>query len=371
MASHFAGGFARGLAGATRDLPGQLLRLRFFKKDQELDKELLDLRQKEFKLKETKSQLDIKLLERKLQQDPQGALKLFGRMFGLEPSQTQQPADRSSFQEFGASVGAPEGQIQTETEVPGQGFVPDQLVAPQQQTQRQGGLPSQFDFEPSLRIGPEGGTSLSLTGKRRQPQSKIGKILTDKQAFVNQFGANSPQVKAIDEVIASEGGGGRVKLSDERGIRQEFTKASGDFVKIRDSFARIQATATDPSPAGDLSLMFNYMKMLDPGSVVRESEFAQIAATGSFGQRLQAGAAQFIEGVRLTPVQRKDFLTQAGNILSTQIKTQDELETEFRRIAEVSGIDPRKVIVDFQGRRRGQSLKTSQTPKKRFSDVGR
>ena len=42
-------------------------------------------------------------------------------------------------------------------------------------------------------------------------------------------------------------------------LRKEFIGQSKDFIKIRDSFKRVEVSNTDPSPAGDLSLIFNYM----------------------------------------------------------------------------------------------------------------
>ncbi|MEM8882399.1 MAG: hypothetical protein AAGC82_17565, partial [Pseudomonadota bacterium] len=65
-------------------------------------------------------------------------------------------------------------------------------------------------------------------------------------------------------------------FSDRQGLRKEFIGQTTvkDFRKQAEAFGRIDASAFEPSPAGDLALIFNYMKVLDPGSVVRESEFA-------------------------------------------------------------------------------------------------
>ena len=49
------------------------------------------------------------------------------------------------------------------------------------------------------------------------------------------------------------------------GLRKEFTKNTGDFAKVNDAYGRITASASNPTAAGDLSLIFNFMKVLDPG----------------------------------------------------------------------------------------------------------
>ena len=137
------------------------------------------------------------------------------------------------------------------------------------------------------------------------------------------------------------------KTSDVTSMRKEFEGLSRNFVEIRDAYGRIKATAQDPSPAGDLSLMFNYMKMLDPGSVVRESEFAQIAATGAYGERMKALAERYLSGLRLTDVQRADFLFQAENIYRKALQSHQNLEEHYRELAGRAGIDSRNVVTPF------------------------
>tara|TARA_Y100000310_G_scaffold339970_1_gene434312 strand:+ start:518 stop:1654 length:1137 start_codon:yes stop_codon:yes gene_type:complete len=190
----------------------------------------------------------------------------------------------------------------------------------------------------------------SITGQGEpKAASKAGKEIQDRELFVNQFGKNSPQVKAFDEATAPDKAGRQVKLSDEAELRKEFTKQSKDFVQIRDSFGRITTAAKDPSPAGDLALMFNFMKMLDPASVVRESEFAQVAATGSFGQQLEGAAIKFLRGERLADDVRKDFVDRAKLLFEKQKTFQLELEKGFRGIAKRINIDPKNIIINFVG----------------------
>ena len=106
---------------------------------------------------------------------------------------------------------------------------------------------------------------------------------------------------------------------------KEYTgnAATKDFQKQAGAYTRVVASAKNPTAAGDLSLIFNYMKVLDPGSVVRESEFATAAGARAELTRAQDGgmaipsvvkqAMQRVEtGLRLLPEQRRDFLTRAG-----------------------------------------------------------
>jgi hypothetical protein len=97
-------------------------------------------------------------------------------------------------------------------------------------------------------------------------------------------------------------------------LRAEITTASAEFNKINSAFGRIEASSEDPSAAGDLALIFNFMKMLDPGSVVRESEFATAANAAGVPERVRNQFNKVVTGERLGVTQRADFLNQAKKI---------------------------------------------------------
>lgn len=99
--------------------------------------------------------------------------------------------------------------------------------------------------------------------------------------------------------------------------------AEGDLNRIRfreveSSFQRVVDSAREPSAAGDLALIFNYMKMLDPGSTVREGEFANAQNAGGASARARAAYNSILDGTRLTDEQRSDFLGRAEQLYQGQ-----------------------------------------------------
>lgn len=187
------------------------------------------------------------------------------------------------------------------------------------------------------------------TGPEKAPkfQTDFGKAVSDARIAEATFGKDSPQASAFRELAQAERTGGGVDLTDEGGQRKEFTKASGDFIKVRDAFGKIQKAKG--TAAGDLALIFNYMKLLDPGSVVREGEFATAQNTAGVPERIRNVYNRALSGVRLSPEQRTNFKDQAADVFTAQREQQNLLESEFGRIAESSGLRPGNVIVDFQG----------------------
>lgn len=151
----------------------------------------------------------------------------------------------------------------------------------------------------------------------------------------------------FDPDLAREQARAGASPPDPSGMRKEFTQLSKDFITIRDSYARLQAAGQSPSAAGDLALIFNYMKILDPGSVVRESEFATAQNAGGVPDRIRAMFNKIKRGERLSADQRADFLSRAADIYGAQQQLYRNQSSQFRQLAERANVDPNDVVMDF------------------------
>jgi len=127
-------------------------------------------------------------------------------------------------------------------------------------------------------------------------------------------------------------------------IRNRFDKKSSEFIKVRDAFGRIEVSATDPSPAGDLSLIFNYMKMLDPGSTVREGEFATAAGAASVPERFKGAYKKVVSGEMLTTGQRKDFVSRSKALMGKAKSQQTKDKNEAIRLGRQWGIGEQDIF---------------------------
>ncbi len=113
------------------------------------------------------------------------------------------------------------------------------------------------------------------------------------------------------------------------------------------AYNKVQQSAASESAAGDLSLIFGYMKMLDPGSVVREGEFATAQNATGVPQQIANLYNKVMTGERLAPEQRKDFLAQSHKVWKSQLSQQNKVDADYRRIAIKNNIDPRDVLLNF------------------------
>lgn len=130
-------------------------------------------------------------------------------------------------------------------------------------------------------------------------------------------------------------------------LRGEFTKESKVFNDVTDSYIRVSKSVEDPSAAGDLALIFNYMKMLDPGSVVREGEFANAQNSGSVSSVIRAKYNKALRGERLSEVQRADFYDRAQRLYSGAKEKQAKVLKRYENLANRFGLNPQDVLHDY------------------------
>jgi len=162
-----------------------------------------------------------------------------------------------------------------------------------------------------------------------------------------------------DELIAARGLAESTRLNQqveanlktEEGLRKELNTLLKDFFQVADANARVNAAGTNPSAAGDLALIFNYMKLLDPGSTVREGEFATAQNSASVPQRVRGLYNSITEGQRLSEPQRADFLDRAGSLFEAAQGEAQKTANAFERIATNAEVNVGNVLASFQERR--------------------
>ena len=134
----------------------------------------------------------------------------------------------------------------------------------------------------------------------------------------------------------------------EEGLRKEFGALPEvkNFKITEDNYRAILNIA--PTAAGDMSLIFSYMKMLDPGSTVREGEFANAQNAAGIPDRLRNTYNQIISGERLNPDQRLDFKKQAGTLYQQRKQLYEQAAGQYEGLTKQYGADPSRVIMPRQ-----------------------
>ena len=188
-------------------------------------------------------------------------------------------------------------------------------------------------LEQGLISGSDAGKYLLAAGGKKKPIVVGGKLI-DPDTFEVLYGASAPT-------------GGDFK--DAQSFRKEFTSLSRikGFAGVTEAYSRIVASAKDPSAAGDLSLIFNFMKVLDPGSTVREGEFATAQNAGGVDARVRSLFNSVVDGTRLDVGQRADFLDRANRLYKSQESLVLPLYKTYENIATNRGFNPEMVLPQF------------------------
>lgn len=116
--------------------------------------------------------------------------------------------------------------------------------------------------------------------------------------------------------------------------------------QVSAAWQKVQNAGKSDTAAGDVSLIYGFMKIVDPGSTVREGEFATAQNAGGVSDRIRAMYNRARSGQRLSPEIRADFLNQANAIADVHRQQSRAVVDRYRGIAERAGVNPADVIYD-------------------------
>jgi hypothetical protein len=173
--------------------------------------------------------------------------------------------------------------------------------------------------------------------------SPLGKIAQDVEAGLIPKSVLDAAIR-VDEKASEEGLTLQQKVAEEARLRGEYAKRTEDLSAAERNFLIIEKSGADMSGAGDIALVTSFMKMLDPGSVVRETEFATAANAGGLLNRLTSLATKVEKGAFLSPEQRADFTRLAKEYLSAAQTQEGQVQASYQQIVDNYGLDPVNVF---------------------------
>ena len=96
-----------------------------------------------------------------------------------------------------------------------------------------------------------------------------------------------------------------------------------------------------------MALIFNFMKMLDPGSTVREGEFASAQNTSGVDDKIINFYNQALKGTRLNDSQRAGLRAQSTGLFKTAKAQNDKDLARFRKSAKAFDL-PEDQVFDIR-----------------------
>jgi len=135
-------------------------------------------------------------------------------------------------------------------------------------------------------------------------------------------------------------------FKQEQGLRQELAKDL-NFNNYKESqlqFSKIKTSAKADSAAGDMSLIFAYMKMLDPDSVVREGEQATAENARGVTEGIMNVYNKAVTGKKMTVSQRADFVKTSRDLFRDIKKLAQPSISKIKEIAKKYELDEEAVF---------------------------
>ena len=182
----------------------------------------------------------------------------------------------------------------------------------------------------------EAQASLAKAGQKTYKQVDLGNAI----AFMDD------NLNIVKQIPKQKEGKEIDTFGRENTLRSQYLDKTKDYTGIAQAFSKVESAAKDPSAAGDLSLIFGYMKILDPASVVRETEFANAQNAAGVPDQIRNMYNRALRGERLGEAQRDDFVNSAKKLVVSQKGQLDNLNKQYTDIATSYQLDPTKIIVD-------------------------
>jgi hypothetical protein len=238
------------------------------------------------------------------------------------------------------------------------GIAPDQPLTPQDIAR----------LQPAMIEQEGGGAASQYFGAQQEIPESLQQLYqlaqSDPETYADDYlsaqaNYEQEQVKAQakaeeDRIKAAQTAKEDVKnlTEGEGALRKEF-EGLPDVKQFRDvegAYQRVLKATKNPTAAGDVALIFNFMKMLDPGSTVREGEFATAAASAGLPDRLVAWAKKIDSGERLAPNQRQDFVTQALGQYQAAEELFNVRADQYEGLAKDYSYKPNRIVTRARGK---------------------
>lgn len=116
------------------------------------------------------------------------------------------------------------------------------------------------------------------------------------------------------------------------------------YNEVNTAYKQIKVSTERPSPANDLAAATKFMKLLDPNSVVRESELIMAVEASGLADRISNTGNRILKGEKLTPTQRKDFFDAATQFYKIAEDKKRAIDTQYTNIGIESDLNYKNII---------------------------
>lgn len=139
-------------------------------------------------------------------------------------------------------------------------------------------------------------------------------------------------------------------FGNEGALRGQFMghPITKNFIALNDASQKIGTSLKADTAAGDMAAIFAFMKILDPGSTVREGEYANAESARGVPEAIFNLYNRAIAGTKLTPDQRLDFGARATEMAGVAGKSFGQNFDYYSNLATQYNLNPQNVVIDYR-----------------------
>jgi hypothetical protein len=184
-----------------------------------------------------------------------------------------------------------------------------------------------------------------LPGKEKEQGAKLNDIRADTALKGKQGQKIDADIEAAKATTA--GANAEKAGKTEQELRKEFqgTPMFTQANEVNNAYRKVLAAPADSK--GDIALIYSYVKILDPGSVVREGEIQLSAEGRSYETKVRAWVAKAQTGEGFTKEERAQFRNSARSLYDAQMQSYRSAAENYRRVATERGVNPANVVLDM------------------------
>jgi len=198
----------------------------------------------------------------------------------------------------------------------------------------------------------------------QRKQGEIGPA-AEPRNFQSRYAAERETLLAKQEADALKNALAEVKDKEKTtyertaSMQKEYRSASKETQQSVDALSAIEIAAANPDndPTKDMALIYAFMRAQDPGSTVREGEYATAENAKGIPDRIRDYYNKSIDGARLNPEQRQQFLNTTRELVYGRLENQLVTDSNFENLAREHGVKSDLVINPLFGKVR-ERLKT-------------
>jgi CHAP domain. len=186
-------------------------------------------------------------------------------------------------------------------------------------------------------------------------ERKAGREPLSFSAYQNEDANRKERAARAGDILTTKD-----RLNAQQSLRKEFNglQTVKDFNDVKSSYNRVKSAydealakgSDDKSKsAADQVLITSFNKLIDPGSTVREGEYARSTAGQSLLAQLKGKAeAALSGGSGLTDADRKSMVDATERLFDDYIKNYNALASEYRGYAGDYEIDPDNIAKPYE-----------------------